>query len=269
MGEYMRSPVEPTYITRKSLLYKTEVEYGDYCINHVLGCSHGCLYPCYAMMMAKRFGRVRSYEDWLRPKIVENSVELLCKEIHLLRNKIRSVHFCFTTDPFMYQVPEISQLTLELIRILNDEGIKCSALSKGCLPIELADLYKDNEVGITLISLNEEFRSKYEPFAAPYKERIECLRRLSNRGVKTWVSIEPYPTPNILVQDFDAILESISFTDKIVFGKLNYNPLVSKYPGYKQFYNELSNRVIAFCEKNNIEYHIKRGTISELDCSIS
>lgn len=26
---------------RKSLLYKTGVEYGDYTINHVQGCSHG------------------------------------------------------------------------------------------------------------------------------------------------------------------------------------------------------------------------------------
>ena len=27
-------------LTRKSLLYKTGVEYGDYTINHVQGCSH-------------------------------------------------------------------------------------------------------------------------------------------------------------------------------------------------------------------------------------
>lgn len=32
-------------ITRKTLLYKTGVEYGDYTLNHVLGCSHGCKFP--------------------------------------------------------------------------------------------------------------------------------------------------------------------------------------------------------------------------------
>ena len=31
------------FIQRKTLIYKTEVEYGDYTMNHVLGCSHGCL----------------------------------------------------------------------------------------------------------------------------------------------------------------------------------------------------------------------------------
>ena len=47
--------------TRKSMLYKTGVEYGDYTINHIHGCAHGCKYPCYAMSMAKRFGKVKTY----------------------------------------------------------------------------------------------------------------------------------------------------------------------------------------------------------------
>ena len=49
-------------IKRKSLLYKSEVEYGNFCLNHVLGCSHGCLYPCYAFNMAKRYGKVKKHE---------------------------------------------------------------------------------------------------------------------------------------------------------------------------------------------------------------
>ena len=49
-------------IKRKTMLYKTGVEYGDYTLNHVQGCSHGCKFPCYAMQMARRFGKVNSYE---------------------------------------------------------------------------------------------------------------------------------------------------------------------------------------------------------------
>ena len=48
------------FISRKSLIYKTNVEYGDYTINHVLGCSHGCKYPCYAYLLKKRFGIVKT-----------------------------------------------------------------------------------------------------------------------------------------------------------------------------------------------------------------
>ncbi len=52
-------------IQRKSMLYVTGVEYGDYTMNHVLGCAHGCKYPCYAYLMKRRFGQVDSYEGWL------------------------------------------------------------------------------------------------------------------------------------------------------------------------------------------------------------
>lgn len=248
------------FITRKSLLYKTKVEYGDYTLNHVQGCSHGCHYPCYAMLMAKRFGRSKSYEEWIEPCIVENAAALLRKEIPKLKDKIKSVHLCFTTDPFMYGYKDIATISLELITILNESNIKCTALSKGLLPIELSNLSKDNEYGITLISLDEDFRKEYEPNAAPYIERIENLYNLHKKGLKTWVSIEPYPTPNILDQDFEEILKSVSFTNKIIFGRLNYNKKVSEYKDFKNYYNNLSQVVIDFCTRNKIDFHIKDGT---------
>lgn len=257
------------HIQRKSLLYKTAVEYGDYTINHIEGCSHGCLYPCYAMMMAKRFGKVKTYEEWIKPKIVNNAVELLGKEIPKYKNKIKFVHLCFSTDPFMYKYKEISDLSLKLIRMLNKENIKTTTLTKGILPLELALLSKRNEFGITLISLNENYRKEYEPYSAPYKERIDHLYRLHKKGIKTWVSIEPYPTPNIVNQDFSEILKSISFVDKIIFGRLNYNGMVTKYPNYKSFYDELSQQVIEMCIKHGKEWHIKKGTAtSALDKKI-
>ena len=63
-------------IIRKSLIYKTGVEYGDYTLNHVLGCSHGCKYPCYAMMLKKRFGKIKNYEDWIKPRLAINYKEI-------------------------------------------------------------------------------------------------------------------------------------------------------------------------------------------------
>jgi len=248
---------------RKSLLYKTGVEYGDYTINHVQGCSHGCKYPCYASMLAKRFGTVKTYEEWINPVIVSNTIELLNKELPKLKNKIKSVHMCFTTDPFMYGYDDICNLSIEAIKLINSYNLPCTALTKGVLPIELANLSKDNSYGITLISLNEEFRKKMEPGSAPYLDRINSLKKLHDRGCKTWVSIEPYPTPNIIDQDFGEILNSISFVDKIIFGRLHYNKLVSQYKDYKEYYNNLADKIIKFCEDRNIEYHIKEKTITE------
>lgn len=111
------------YITRKTMLYKTGVEYGDYTMNHVLGCSHGCKYPCYAFLIKKRFGQVHSYEEWCEPKIVSNTLELLDKEIPRLKKKIKSVQLCFATDPFMYGFGEVVDLSMAAIKKLNDADI--------------------------------------------------------------------------------------------------------------------------------------------------
>lgn len=250
-----------SFIRRKTLLYKTGVEYGDYTINHVQGCSHGCKYPCYAFLMAKRFGKVKSYEEWIEPSLVENALELLEKEIPKFKDKINSVHLCFTTDPFMNEYEEISNMSIEIIKKLNSSGIKCSALTKGLLPIALSELSKENEYGITLISIDESFRKSIEPNATTYQERINALKALHEKGCKTWVSIEPYPTPNIIEQDFLAILEAISFVDKIIFGRTNYNPEVTKYKDVKEYYNDLSRKVIDFCTLRDIAFHIKEGTM--------
>ena len=248
-------------IKRKTMLYKTGVEYGDYTVNHVQGCAHGCKFPCYAMMMAKRFGKVKTYEEWCNPKIVENALELLDNEIPKLKDKIKSVHLCFSTDPFMYGYDEVSHMSIAIIKKLNKAGIQCTALTKGILPVELAKLSYENEYGITLVSLDEGFRREFEPNTAPYQERIKSLRFLHEAGCKTWVSIEPYPTPNFIEQDFNEILQSISFCKKIIFGRLNYNKKVSEYKDCKAYFNDLSNQVIKYCHENGKICHIKEGTV--------
>lgn len=250
-------------ITRKSMLYKTGVEYGDYTMNHVLGCFHGCKFPCYAYLMARRFGNVKSYEEWCEPKLVSNTMELLDKEIPKLKEKINSVQLCFTTDPFMENYPEVEEMSLRAIERLNKDDIQCNVLTKGKLPLQLKMLSKKNEYGITLVSLSEKYRKEYEPNSISYDKRIVALKDLHEAGCKTWVSIEPYPTPNIITQDIRMILEAVSFVDKIIFGRTHYNKVISEYKEYKEFYNKESAKVIEFCKKNNILYHIKNGTITQ------
>ncbi len=251
-------------IERKTLLYKTGVEYGDYTINHIQGCVHGCKYPCYAMMMAKRFGKVKDYNEWCEPKLVGNALEILDKEIPKLKDKIQSVQLCFTTDPFMYGYDEIKDLSIKIVEKLNLNQIKCTTLTKGILPIELANYSKENELGITLVSLSEEFRRQWEPNTAPFNERIAALKALHDAGCKTWVSIEPYPTPNIIEQDLMAILEQVSFVDKIIFGRMHYNVTVTQYKEHKQFFNDMAKMVVDFCTQRNIQYHIKEKTITSV-----
>lgn len=259
-------------ITRSSLLYESKVEYGGWTINHVQGCAHGCKYPCYAMSLAKRTGRVRSYEDWCKPELVENAMDLLEAELRRYGGRVDSVHLSFTTDPFMWDpvagAPnrDVVALTTELVRRLNDEGIRVTTLTKGVYPDEfiklVSSLHPDNQYGVSIVSMSDEFRAEWEPGSAPVLDRLAALRELSGVGAVTWASVEPYPTPNVDVTSDDPtkLLDAIGFVDKAVFGRWNYSKLVNSYPDADAHYLKAATRFAKWAESNNKVLHIKRGT---------
>ncbi len=258
-------------LTRKSLLYRSKVEYGGWTINHVQGCSHGCRYPCYAMMLARRVGRIAGYEDWIQPRVVENALELLDHELARLGDTIASVHLSFTTDPFMFDCAagepnqQVCNLSLRIIERLNSAGIPVSTLTKGVYPDALlsgAGLHPLNRFGVSLVSLSESFRAGWEPGAAHVADRVESLRKLAEAGCRTWVSIEPYPTPNIdsTSVEIDRLLGEISFVDTVVFGRWNYNALATSYDREHGFYECTAARVRAWCDAHGKALHIKKGT---------
>ena len=259
-------------ITRKSLLYLSKVEYGGWTVNHVLGCAHGCRYPCYAMTLARRTGRIAGYDEWVQPKVVANALELLEVELYKFSGEIDMVHLCFTTDPFMYDrdgqqpIRDVASMSINIIRRLNKEGIPVTTLTKGVYPEEfvqaVADLDPSNQYGISLVSLSESYRRQWEPRAASATQRIASLKSLSTAGARTWVSAEPYPTPNIDETASDAItlLDAVGFVDKIVFGKWNYNSQVTSYERETGFYAGVACQVVDWCSKNGKTLHIKSGT---------
>jgi DNA repair photolyase len=245
-------------IVRKSLLNRSAL--GFLCVNHAQGCSHGCLYPCYAFSMARTYGRAKDYRDWTRPRLVANARELLAKELGRLKVKPDFIHLSLTTDPFMHGQPEMIALSLELIGMINAAGIAVSILTKGILPAELADRSRfpgDNVYGISLVSLSEEFRRRWEPGAAPFAERIAALRLLGDAGRKTLVHMEPYPTPNVITQDLGEILEAVGFVDSLWFGGWNYSSLTGKFEGREEFYRDMGSIARNFCEARGIGFEGK------------
>lgn len=250
-------------VTRKSMLYPTKVEYGDYAMNHVFGCAHGCRYPCYAYLQKKRFGQVGGMGDWTEPALVENTLEILSMEIPKLKGNIRSVQMCFTTDPFMKGYPEVTDMSLKAARMLNDNGIKCVFLTKGELPADrLGGLSPLNEYGVSLVSLDESFIKKWEPGAATASARLASLEKVRDMGLRTWVSMEPYPTPNMVRQDIVPLLRAVGPVDRIVFGKINYNS--EAYAGspdrWRGFYSNAARLVRQACVFYGAECVIKAGT---------
>lgn len=135
----------------------------------------------------------------------------------------------------MYGYDDVLMMSLDAICLLNDAGIPCVVLTKGLLPELLAGMDNRNSYGITLVSLDEEYRKR----------------------------MEPYPTPNLVDQSLSEVLDAVSFVDRIVFGRTNYSTAVSSYPHAKEWYNERVREVTAFCEEHGIDLHVKKGTWTE------
>jgi DNA repair photolyase len=265
-------------IKRNYLLYKSGVEYEDYACNHVFHCTHNCQYPCYARLKMK----VPQFEWANTIYLVENSIQLLQKEIPKYRDDIKQVHLSFLSDPFMYKVEPVQELTLEILDLLKLEDIKYKVLTKGVYPVDeikqierknsrknyeilllpenkkMFDIgSKTNEYGISLVSLDENFRKRWEPGASPYKERLEALKELAKHGFYTYIYMEPLHPDNISIQEFERLLENVSFVKKIYFGSWQYNRNFKDKTKYVQ-YIEL---IRQFCEDKNIQLLIKKEVL--------
>jgi len=265
---------------RKTLMYRSQVEYGGWTINHVQGCSHGCKYPCYAMSLAKRTGRVKTYDQWCRPEIVENAAQLLVRELARYGETAPSVHLCFTTDPFMWDSAlvgpnkEVSALTMKLIHQLNAAGIRVTTLTKGVYPddfiVEARSLHPDNQYGVSVVSLSEHFRKEWEPGAAPIERRMQSIEGLAAASLRTWVSVEPYPTPNVdsSASDPSLLLERLLFVDRVVFGRWNYSALINSFAGVDVHYAGVAQAFSAWAKTHGKPLHIKKGTPLAEDNSV-
>jgi DNA repair photolyase len=110
------------------------------------------------------------------------------------------------------------------------------------------------------VSLDEEFRERMEPGAVLIADRLAALRALHDAGCKTWVSMEPYPTPNVWEQDLRPILEAVAFVDRIVFGRVHYDRRTSAYKDLDAYYHDCAAQVRGFCDEHGISCHIKTGT---------
>ena len=125
-------------------------------------------------------------------------------------------------------------------------------LEKDQLPINISSLSKEDEFGINLVSLNENYRREYEPESPSYLERLNILKEFSSNGFKTFINLDNYPAPNKIHQDFNEILDTISFVDKIILNKNSLNGIGK----YKKFYEDLETMIINFCNNNYIKYSI-------------
>lgn len=256
-------------VEKKSYITISKLPDIDFVINPYVGCPHKCMY-CYAEFIKKFTGHdMEEWGDFVDVKICKTPIDI---------NKIRvdqTVLIGSVTDgynPYEYKY----KITQSILKQFVGSNVKLQILTKSNLVTRDIDILRkipNVSVGISINTVDDDFRRKIEPRASSVEKRIEALMELKNAGIETYLFMAPiFPS----ITDYKAIIEKTkSFVDFYAFENLNlrgaYMPKVLNfislnYPELLDIYDEiykkknsrywdtLRKEIEKFCKENNLFY---------------
>ena len=225
-------------------------EYCEYAVDVYNGCPHKCKY-CYAKAKAEKKNK-----DFTKVEVKEGMYEgvkaLLDKDVDF---KGRTIFLGFSSDPFPTGYD--CTATIEMIKLLKSYGCHIMFCTKGKISDEVINILDaEDSVGIT-ITCGDEMAAIYEPDSLAPSERIKQLKAFYDKGIETWISIEPVLEPDYIY----SMLESndMKFVSQVKLGKLNHMNL-SDLTGNENDvidWTEYGKKAIEICERKNIKYIVK------------
>lgn len=223
-------------------------EYAPLAANPYRGCGHKCAY-CYVPLVTKQE----------RPQFDAGAVPRTDFLKHLRKDALRyqalgitaQVMFSFTTD--VYNPGDVS-LTRPSLEIIAEHGLGFCTLTKGgTRALQDIDIFRPERdaFAATLTTLDDAFSLKWEREAALPGDRIAALKAFSDRGIFTWVSLEP-------TLDVEASLEIINSTFHFVnlfkIGRANYLKEITRVTDWRSY----TLRVIDLCQRLGVRHYIKK-----------
>jgi len=224
-------------------------EYSELACNLYSGCTHGCSY-CYAP------GCMRTTKDAWHGSSGPRAdvIEKFERDAMRLVGDPRPILFCFLTDP--YQPLEAkARLTRQALEIVLKYKLRSKILTKGFHEIITRDFdlmeKAGTELGLTISFIDDAKRREWEPRAAPIEDRIRTLREAFERGIYTWVSLEPVIDPSEALRVIAGLSGYVRFWK---IGKLNHNKAVESSVDWGKFLAD-AERIL---KDSGASYYIKQ-----------
>ncbi len=191
-------------------------EYAPLSANPYRGCGHKCAY-CYVPKVL-HIDRVEfDAGAVIRPNFRDGLLKDAAK--YKAAGIDEQVMLSFTTDPYPPQHHDLTRWTLQT---LQEHGLAVCTLTKGGRrALRDIDLFRPDRDAFasTLTSLDATFSRKWERGAADPQDRLDTLRAFHERGIYTWVSLEPTIDVEASLAIVDATHE---FVDLYKVGRVNY-----------------------------------------------
>lgn len=223
-------------------------EYAPLAANPYRGCGHGCSY-CYVPLMLKMKRPEFDAGANARPDFLKH----LAKDARKYKAAgiTEQVFFSFTTDVYS---PFDRSLTRPSLQLVQEHGMGICVLTKGgTRALADIDLYRPDRdcFACTLTSLDASFQKKWERNAAPPDDRLVALKAFHERGIFTWVSLEP----TLDVESSLAIVGAThGFVDLYKIGRANYLGEYTRTTDWRDY----TLRMIDLCQRLVVTHYIKR-----------
>ena len=225
-------------------------EYCEYAVDIYTGCVHKCEY-CYAKKSAER-----KHKDFLNVSVRDNIIEETRKFLEEnTEYKGKTIFLGFSSDPFPTGLD--TSKTVEMVKLLKEFGCNVMFCTKGTINQEVIKLLdKNDSVGIT-ITCGDEMAKIYESGSLAPSKRIEQLKQIHEKGIETWISIEPVLEPEYIYNLLES--DDMKYITRVKLGKLNHMEISDLTKNSKDFIDwaKYGKKVVEICERRNIEYIVK------------
>ena len=204
-----------------SIIYETRGrarEYFELAANLYSGCEHACRY-CYGADVTHKNPREFFGKPQARAMVL-SQMEKDAARLEL-NYETRHVLLSFVTDPYQPLEEEL-KITRRAIEIIHKYNLPVAILTKGgFLATRDFDLLDGGDLfGVSLTFMDTRRSRTWEPGAALPIDRMKSLEDAHERGIPTWVSLEPVIDP---AESLTLIEATAKFVDVFKVGTLNYS----------------------------------------------
>lgn len=256
-------------IHASNLVTKSKLPDADYVCNPYTGCIHKCIY-CYAEFMKRFTNHSEEWGDFLDIKDT--------KEMKIPKLKEGSTILISSVTDAYNPYEKKYELTRKILSNLVDTTANVEILTKSSLvtrDIDIIKKIKNTKVGLSINTLDDNFRRKTEPYASSIEKRIEALKILKKEKVHNYAFVAPiFPGITNVKELIDELKDHVDF---FWFENLNLRAAYKKrvldfireyrndlMPLYEEIYchnnisywENLRKEIEEYCEKKNLNYKI-------------
>lgn len=162
------------------------------------------------------------------------------------------------------------QITRHCLELLTRQQFPISILTKSDLVLRDVDLLgssTENEVGITIITLDEKVRQVFESGAPPSQRRLKTLQQLTAQGIRTYGFVGPI-IPYLSSPSLDELIRELaeSGVEYVLFDRLNVKygnrPVIEK--ALTSHFEDKAKAILQALHPDNLYYEQIREQIVDL-----